>query len=268
MHIKMVALDMDGTLLHDDHRLSPKNRATIQELSAHGVDIVLCTGRSPSSTLPYLDELGMDGIVITHNGAATVQSVGRKVLHSFEMTQEELSPYLAFCEQHDLHFDLNTTFDLFVTHYEALTPEMLGLYAQFRIEPKGFPGWDQLESPVVKMTISGEKERMDKIEEELAKWDHKLQCIRSGDYFIDVMHAEATKGNALKKLSEIRNVDQKNILAIGNYYNDLTMIQFAGIGIAMDNSPEDIKEAADDVTLSNNDDGVHAALVKYCKSII
>lgn len=266
MKMKMVALDMDGTLLCDDHSLSPQNAATIKECSSQGIEIVLCTGRSPSSTLPYLDELGLDGVVITHNGAATIQSIGRKVLHAFSMNREELEPYLAFCEERDIHYDLNTTFDLFVTRYEDLTPEMLGLYSQFRIEPKSFPGWDQLVSPVVKMTMSGEKERMDLLEEELKAWDHKLQCIRSGDYFIDVMHAEATKGNALKELSRIREIDRDHILAIGNYYNDLTMIQFAGVGIAMDNSPDDIKELADDITLSNNDDGVHAALVKYVLS--
>ncbi|MNR51961.1 Sugar phosphatase YidA [compost metagenome] len=88
--------------------------------------------------------------------------------------------------------------------------------------------------------------------------------IRSGDLFIDVMSPEANKGNALKALAATLEVDPEVIMAIGNYYNDLEMMAFAGLGIAVENSPDGVKEAADAVTSSNNDEGVHEAIRKYC----
>lgn len=267
MSIQMVAIDMDGTLLHDDHSMSKRNIETIRKVADKGVEIVLCTGRSPISTLPYLEELGLEGVVITHNGAATIGSEGRKVLHQFEMNNADLDPYLRYCREHQLHFDVNTAFDLYVDTMEVLTSEVLALYSQFLIQPKLLPSWDALQEPVLKMTITAEKEILDKVEDDLKGWDNKLQFIRSGDFFIDIMNKEATKGHALMNLAKQQQVPRENILALGNYYNDMTMIQYAGIGIAMGNSPLDVQAAADDVTFSNNEDGVSAALEKYILSV-
>ncbi|MBN3522762.1 Cof-type HAD-IIB family hydrolase [Paenibacillus apiarius] len=266
MNYRIVALDMDGTLLHDDHSLSAKNADTIREVASQGIEIVLCTGRSPISTLPYLDELGMEGIVITHNGAATVASKGRRVLHQFEIEPMGLEPYIRYCREHGVHFDINTAFDLYVDKLEGLTPEMHDLYGQFLIKPKQFPGWEGLKDVPLKLTMSGLKDQMDEVEKELKLWKHEHNFIRSGDYFIDIMHRDATKGSALRELADMRGIPREQVLAIGNYFNDMTMIQFAGMGIAMDNSPLEVKAAAQDVTLSNNEDGVHEALRKHCLS--
>jgi len=88
--------------------------------------------------------------------------------------------------------------------------------------------------------------------------------LRSGDFFIDLMHKDASKGAALQKLAEKRGIPAENVMAIGNYYNDITMLTYAGLGVAMDNSPLDVKAAADAVTASNNEEGVKRALEKYC----
>ena len=80
------------------------------------------------------------------------------------------------------------------------------------------------------------------------------------------MHSQASKGNALKQLAAKRGYRPDEVLAIGNYFNDITMLTYAGMGIAMDNSPVEVKAAANAVTASNNEDGVHEALVKYCLS--
>lgn len=81
------------------------------------------------------------------------------------------------------------------------------------------------------------------------------------------MHPEASKGAALKRLAESKGIMPSEIMAIGNYFNDITMLTFAGKGIAMDNSPDEVKAAADEVTLSNNEQGVAHAIQKYVLSI-
>lgn len=80
------------------------------------------------------------------------------------------------------------------------------------------------------------------------------------------MHPESSKGNALKHLAAELGIPQEQVLSIGNYYNDISMLTYAGLGVAMDNSPVEVKAAADVITGTNNDNGVRDALVKYCLS--
>lgn len=120
MNYRIVALDMDGTLLHDDHTLSSANAEAIRKAAAQGMEIVLCTGRSPISTLPYLEQIGLEGVVITHNGAATIASEGRRVLHRFDIPSAGLEPYIQYCRENGVHFDINTAFDLYVDKLNEL----------------------------------------------------------------------------------------------------------------------------------------------------
>jgi hydroxymethylpyrimidine pyrophosphatase-like HAD family hydrolase len=119
-----------------------------------------------------------------------------------------------------------------------------------REEHQGFP------ARMVKISIYGLKEVLDEVEIEWLEWRHELQSVRSGDYFIDVQHLHATKGKALEQMASLRGIPREQILAIGNYYNDIGMIAYAGWGVAMDNSPPEVKTEADEVTVSNNEDGV------------
>lgn len=261
---QMIALDVDGTLLTDDHTLLPQTKKTVQAVAAQGAEIVLCTGRSPSSTIPLMEMLELEGTVITHNGSVIVETKSREVIHQFVISPAQLAPYQQYCREHGYHFDLNTAFHLYVEDAGVLTEEVLEMYGKFYIEPLVLPKEGDILNEIVKMTVAGTKDEMDRLESEWATWTHELTIIRSGDYFIDIMNPEASKGNALKALSSRRGVEVSRVMALGNYYNDITMLQFAGVGIAMDNSPLEVKAAADDVAPSNNEGGVHFALTKYC----
>lgn len=85
MKYKLIALDVDGTLLNDDHHLSDENKAAIAEVTRQGGQIVLCTGRSPQNSIPFMEEMGLSGYVLGHNGAVTVSVKDRKVLHQYGM---------------------------------------------------------------------------------------------------------------------------------------------------------------------------------------
>src|SRR5690606_21610872 len=118
-----------------------------------------------------------------------------------------------------------------------------------------------LEQPVKFTAYSADKAVMDKVE---ADWrmqqPNELVVLRSGDEFIDIMHPDASKGNALRVFTQALGIAPSEVLAMGNYYNDVDMLRFAGLGIAMANSPEDVKQAADEVTVSNNEGGVYLSL--------
>jgi len=263
MKYKLIALDVDGTLINDHHELTETTKETVQAVAKRGAEIVLCTGRNPSSTLPILAMLGLEGTVITHNGAATIESAGRRQLHHFPFTVEEAMPLIRYCRENEIHFDLNTPFDMYL---ERISDTEKAMYEQYLAEPILLSSVTDLREPLVKMTAFGTKETMDRVEQDWRELDLPLNRIRSGDYFIDVMNPLASKGSALKLLAGSRGIDRSEVLAIGNYYNDLAMLEFAGLGIAMANSPEPVKQAADDTTATNNEDGVHQALLKYCLS--
>ncbi|MGM0881160.1 MAG: Cof-type HAD-IIB family hydrolase [Bacillota bacterium] len=259
----LIALDVDGTLLTDDHMLTKDIRETVCEAASRGAQIVLCTGRGPLSALPVMEELGLKGTLITHNGAATINADDRSVVHQFDMVPDHLLPFINYCRNHSIHFDLNTAFEMMI---ETMTAEAEQMYSRFKAKPVIQDFGLGLPNGLVKFTVFGTKDKMDQVQAEWAGWPPLLKSIRSGDLFIDVHHAEANKGRALQQLADLRGIDRSRILAIGNYYNDITMLQFAGMGIAMGNSPEEVKLAADAVARSNSENGVAAALREYAWS--
>lgn len=266
MDYRLIALDVDGTLLNDHHELTERTKQTVRKINDAGAAIVLCTGRSPVSTLPILQQLGLEGTIITHNGAATIRSSDREIIHHYPFAAEQLSQLVNYCRDRRIHMDICTPFHL---HVEAdLHEETAGMYEKFLIEPIRVDNLLQLSEAPVKFTVFGGKAEMDVVEQDWRSMSLPLSIIRSGDYFIDVMDPLATKGSALKMLSESLGIDRSQVMAIGNYYNDVDMLRFAGLGIAMDNSPDEVKREADAVTASNNEDGVHKALSRYALQIV
>lgn len=267
MKYKLIALDVDGTLLNDDHVITEQTAKTIQEASLQGAEIVLCTGRGPQNSIPFMENLGLSGgYVISHNGAATVNVDNREVIHQYAMDSKAMVPYLDYFRKEGVHFDVNTAFHMYVDDVEGLAVEVRSMYENFLMLPAVLPPLENFQDPIVKVTAFGLSETLDRVHQEIGAWTPEFNILRSGEYFLDLMHPEASKGNALKQLAERRGFHQEEILAIGNYYNDITMLTFAGLGIAMDNSPLEVKAAANEVTASNNEDGVHEALLKYCLS--
>lgn len=261
MNYRLIALDVDGTLLNDRYELTEKTKMTVRDVHEAGATIVLCTGRSPVNTLPIMEELGLEGALITHNGAATVLSSDRSIVAECPFEMEQLFPLIRYCREHRVHMDVCTPFDLFIEG--SIGETETAMYAKFMLEPSRTDDLTGLSAAPVKFTVFADKETMDRVERDWRAMELPLAIIRSGDYFIDVMHPEATKGNALKRLADSLGFDRSQVMAIGNYFNDVEMIRFAGLGIAMDNSPDGVKREADWVTSSNNEEGVHLALVRY-----
>ncbi|MFD0674268.1 Cof-type HAD-IIB family hydrolase [Cohnella sp. GCM10027633] len=261
MGYAIIALDVDGTLINDHHEVTPRVRAAVRAAAEQGAEIVLCTGRGSTSALPVLAELGLEGTMITHNGASIVDSKTRKVIAETAIPFEPAYRYLHFARERGVHYDMNTAFELYVDG--MMTDEISGMYESMFARPIVRTGEESLPEGLVKLSLFAPKETLDELETAWGEWEHELQTVRSGDYFIDVQHQQASKGTALRQLAAMRGVPREQVLAIGNYYNDLGMIAFAGLGVAMDNSPEEVKAAADETTASNNEDGVALALEKH-----
>jgi Cof subfamily protein (haloacid dehalogenase superfamily) len=258
---RIIALDVDGTLLNDEYKITENTKHAVQQAHAAGAQIVLCTGRGPQNTIPLLTELGLEGIVVTHNGAATVQSKDHSVIHQVTFRSEEIKPFIEYCRKYHAHLAVCSPFEIYV---EELDEASRAMYAKHMLEPIVAKDTTRLDIAMVKLSAYSEQTAMDRIEAEWRSMGSSLSIIRSGHRFIDIMHKEASKGHALRRLAEDAGIKQEEIMAIGNYYNDSEMIAYAGLGIAMQNSPEPVKLQANAVTGSNNEDGVYQAIMKYC----
>ncbi|MBP1154796.1 MULTISPECIES: Cof-type HAD-IIB family hydrolase [unclassified Paenibacillus] len=262
MQYKLIALDVDGTLLNDDYELTERTVSTLRQVHEAGGRIVLCTGRAPASSVPIMEQLGFEGVLIAHNGAATVETPGSRLLHEFAFPIQDIAELVQYCRAEEVHFDMNTSWDMYV---EKVGEAEAAMYEKYMAAPEQVEDVLAMSVSIVKFTMFGSEEAMDRVEQNLGSLHlpPTLHAIRSGVHFIDVMLNSVSKGRALSELSEMWGIEASSILAMGNYFNDIDMLRFAGLGIAMDNSPEEVKLAADTVTLSNNEEGVAEALMRY-----
>lgn len=253
MRHKLVALDIDGTLLNDRHELTEETKKAVRKVYQNGVIVALASGRGPSSVLPIMEEIGIEGPIITHNGAVIVESVDRKVWHEVGFGVEELSPVFDYCRKSDLHFDANSVYDVYVEHLDSTREQ---LYQTYFLRPIQLENITMLDKTVLKCTLMGRADQLDKAMEDLNAFSADYHVVRSGMEFIDIMHRDAVKGKALRTLCTKLDIPMKDVLAVGNYFNDLQMIRWAGTGVAVANAPEGVRDAADEVIPSNNDNGV------------
>jgi len=257
MQYRLIAIDVDGTLLDDEGKLRPRVRRAVREAAAAGAEIVLCTGRGPVSTLPLMAELGLSGTIITHNGAVILESESRRILHEEKIPRRLAAPYLNYCRERGIHFAFNTAFELYVE--KELSRETLEIYSRYWIRPivRKEPGPPE---NTVRLTVYGSREEIDDMEARWSGWSRGLSVHRSDHKVIDLQHPEATKGSALERLARLRGLSRREVLAIGNYYNDISMLRYAGRSVAVANAPAEVRAAAGEVTRSNNEDGVALVL--------
>jgi len=256
---QMVALDIDGTLLNDHYECDGETRTLLKRLEGQGLEIVLCTGRALEPTKKIAEMVGVCSYLITDNGSVTYHIPTKNAVSIKAIDPDHLDGILKILNTKNVHIDVTAMDKMFTIPHHAEIAEM---YKKYMVNPLILEQLEQLPEPILKATLYGAEKEIDRLYSELQHQliPYKVQCFRSGPYFIDVMNKQSTKGTALKSLTEYLNISSNSVIAIGNYYNDIDMIRFAGMGVAMENAPEEVKQAADFITGSNNQQGVKKAL--------
>jgi 16S rRNA pseudouridine516 synthase len=260
--VKLLALDVDGTLLRDDHSLSERNIASVRKVVDSGIEVVLCTGRGAPSALPVFKLMGLSGTIISHNGAATVLGDDLALHEQFEIGSSAYKELLIMLRNAKLFFDVSTAQSLYV---EQIMPEAKKMYDLYEVVPEIISDFTNLVEGIVKVTVyEPDPEILDAFEQSLPSiMPTGITMVRSGVYFIDFMIPSVNKGVALANYAKSKGYKPEQVIAIGNYNNDIEMLNFAGIGIAVSNSTDEVLEVADFVVASNNEDGVSDAIVSY-----
>jgi Cof subfamily protein (haloacid dehalogenase superfamily) len=265
MKYKLLALDLDDTLLNDQLKISPRNAAAIRKVAAKGVLVTIATGRMFRSALPYARELKVDLPLITYHGALVKYAGSGEVLRHCPVPFETALEIIKLAEEEGFHLNLYFDDRLFIKEENEKT-RYYQTIASIPVEPVGNLSRFLLEEKIepTKLTIIDLEGRLEEIQQLLrGKYFSGLSILRSRPYFLEITHRGATKGQALNFLAEREGISAKEIVAIGDSYNDIDMLQFAGLGVAVANAPQEVKNAADVITRAGSEDGVAAFLEEY-----
>lgn len=274
--IKLVALDLDGTLFDNSSRISKRNLTAIRSITDKGIHVVISTGR-PFEGIPF-DQIKGTGInyAITANGSGIYEISTGKCLYENAMDEELVTPILNFLLTRDIHMDAfiggkgytpiqcvetaqKLTVPSSIKNYIITTRTRLDNILQFIHE-------NQLK--VQKMTLNfypaADGTLIDR--ETVRKFlvsNPSITTVCGGYNNLEFTRADANKGVGLRKLAKILGVNPDATMAIGDTENDLAIIEAAGIGVAMGNATDAVKARADYVTTTNTKDGVAAAIEHF-----
>ncbi len=261
--IKLIAIDLDDTLLNRELKISPRAVEAIQKARAKGVQTTIATGRMYSSALPYARQLEIDLPLITYQGALVKNSLSGEVLVNKPVPLNLAREVISLVRERGHHINTYVNDQLFV---EKVTEEGLA-YAKLSGVPINPVGdlIDFLKDDPTKILVVASEENIKLLQEEFkAKYSKgELHITTSKPYFLEFSHREATKATAIEHLIKLYGITREQVMALGDSYNDLEMIEYAGFGVVMGNAKEDIKKVADYVGPSNEEDGVAKIIEKF-----
>ena len=250
--IKLIACDLDGTLLNDKKEIGNYTKEILNKLiNDYKIELILSSGRGFDGVKKYNDVLGNNNCSIIMNGSNIVDNNG-KILYRKSLEEDISKIVIKLAEKYDVcvHFfnDLQYTVsrdDFYIKSYIQIekTREIT-----VGIENIKYYKFD-------KIIIFGERETLNKLKIDIDS-NLDVNCCFSGDTLLEVMCKGVSKGNALKWICDNKGISFDNIVAFGDNFNDIEMIEYAGVGVAMYNAEDELKQKADYIALSNNEEGV------------
>ncbi|GKT03085.1 sugar-phosphatase [Furfurilactobacillus sp. WILCCON 0119] len=269
MTIKLIAIDIDGTLLNEKNELAAATITAVQAARDAGIKVVLCTGRPLTGVKDYLDQLGLigaDQYVVTFNGALAQTTSGDVLVHH-TLTYTDYRELEALAEQFGAHFHTETN-DYIYTANKDISPYTIAESFLVKMPIRYRSVAEMPEDLVVsKCMFIDDPAIISRAAANLPQaFTDKFYFVQSEPFFLEAMNKSASKGNAITGLAKDLHIDMADVMAIGDQGNDLSMITAAGLGVAMGNAIDDVKAAAQAITLPNSEDGVAAAINKYALS--
>lgn len=259
--IRLIALDLDDTLLSNDLQISPQAKRAIRLAVSRGVAVTLATGRMFASALPFAQELGLDLPLITYQGALVKYADGRVVYHR-PIPLETARELVDFILPYGYHLNVYLNDELFM---QEDSPEGQRYAAIAKVPVHLVPDLRKImNTEPTKLVIIAQASQLDGLADDLAvRFGDSINITKSKPYFLELAHPQATKGKALATLAESLNIEAHQVMAVGDSPNDLDMIKYAGFGVAMRNAVEEVKKYAHYITSSNDDDGVAEVIEKF-----
>ena len=268
--IKVIAMDLDGTLTNDDKIITPRTLKALMLAQQKGIRLVLASGRPPFGMLPLAKQLQMErynGIVLAYNGGHIEECATSKVLVETKLDERLLPAIYEFQQKSD--FALMTYYkDCIYT--EKSSDQYVQISARNNkmkvVKLNNFV--TDTPRPLNKCLMVGNPEMQPHWESEMQNaFSGQLNIMHSTPYFIEILPLGIDKGIALHGMMLQLGLSTDNLMTFGDSFNDIGMIKCAGIGVAMGNAENKVKECADIVAQSNNDDGIGIIVEQMCTEI-
>lgn len=263
---KMIVLDLDGTLTNSKKEITPKTFEALMKAQEQGVKVVLASGRPTYGIVPLAKQLQLAdhcGYMLAYNGGKIINCADGSTLFNQEL-DPELVPMLCR-EAKNAGMEILTyqgegiaatkKDDEYVQHEAFINKMPVVEYNDFI---------SQVEYPINKCLIVGDPTPLHELELRLAKMmEGHMLVYRSADFFLECVPMGIEKSQSIDRLIASLGISKEEVIAVGDGYNDKGMIEYAGLGVAMANAPEEVKQAANFITLSNEDDGVAHVVEKF-----
>ncbi|NLZ34795.1 MAG: HAD family phosphatase [Clostridiales bacterium] len=273
--IKLICIDMDGTLLNSKHEVSDENKKAIKKAHDRGVNIALCTGRMFLSAKYYADLIGINTPIIASNGAFIKNGYNDKAIYENPLPKDIAIEIYKIAKKYGLTIQFNSWNVLFMETpaseehaYVVMNRDLPEeKRVKFIINEKLDEAIQNYEGNILKAGVIEKAANKDKLwtaKEEIKDiFRDKLHVVSSGDNNFEITVGSVSKGNAAAYLANMLNIPQEEVMCIGDSENDLSMIKYAGIGVAMGNGLDIVKEAADFITDTNDNSGVGKAIKHF-----
>ena len=276
--IKVILLDIDGTLTNDDKVITPKTRETLIKAQQLGARVILASGRPTSGLWDFGNELMMNhyhGLFVAYNGSKVIDCQTEALLFNQAMTIEEGKAVLEHMKQFkvipiidkDDYMYVNNVYNCYIDRNEDGVPFNIIQYESrnnkyLLCEKEDLAAFANFE--INKILTAGDPAYLREHYQEMeAPFKDSLNCMFTAPFYFEYTAKGIDKAKAIDTVISNLGYTKDEIIAFGDAQNDISMVKYAGIGVAMANGCDELKEAADEITLSNNDDGIVYSLIKH-----
>lgn len=260
---RLVAFDLDGTLIGRDLAISPRVRESVARMESLGILGAIVTGRMYRATLPFARALGFETPIVCYQGAAIVDPVTDNIIRDTPLSNTTVRELIEIAERDRMHLQLYRNDNYYCEQRNAFS----ALYAQFaRIEPIIVDSLREafIESDATKAVFVATPSDAERCYVEVSEaLGARAYVTRSCPEFVEILNPTVDKGEALRFLATRLGIRMRDVLAIGDSWNDAPLLGAAGYGVAMGSAPPELKAVADAVVADVDHDGVAEALERY-----
>ena len=266
MAYRVLALDIDGTLTNSKKQITEKTKKAVSAAAAKGVKIVIASGRPVQGIRAFAKELELekkDGYILSFNGGRLISCRTGEIIHDMKLPLEYLPEIYELSKKYKVNLMSYEGDDLIT---EEPDDEFLAIEA--RINGLGIKKVDNLVEyinfPINKCLMLGNGDYLAEVEKKVhAALCDRMDVYRSEPYFLEILPKGVDKAKSLESFLNIIGCRREELMACGDGFNDLTMIKYAGLGVAIANTREEVKKRAHYITASNNEDGVALAIERF-----
>ena len=275
--IKAIVMDVDGTLTNGKKQITEKTKEVLLKAQSKGIKLILASGRPTTGLIGFAKELEMDknnGLLVSFNGSKVVDCETFEELFNEPMSIEEGKAILEHMKKFEVrpmvdkgeYMLVNNVFDnkiyarngqeINIIEYESRG----GNYKLCEIDDLA----EYIDYPLNKILTAGQPDYLkEHYREMMEPFKDKLSCMFTADFYFEFTAKGIDKAKALETVLKPMGINEDEIISFGDGQNDLSIIKYAGIGVAMENAVDELKEQADEITLSNEDDGIAYSLLKH-----